>query len=121
LAQQNVERAVPVSVQLVRRPFHYFLLRAVGDSMDLAGIHSGDLVLVREQQDAENGQVVVALIDDEATIKEIHKNKDSIVLQPRSTNPANQPIVLHRDFQVQGVVIATIPKIKNSDANDHLT
>ena len=105
LAEENVEMMIPISTALARPPHQYFLLRAIGDSMDEKGIKSGDLVLVRQQPDAENGQSVVALIDDEATIKELHK----YALKPRSSNPAHKPIVLHDDFQVQGVVVTTIP------------
>ncbi len=79
--------------------------------MNKKGIQSGDLVLVRRQPDADNGQSVVALVDDEATVKEIQKSVHAIVLQPRSTNVAHKPIVLSDDFQVQGVVVATIPKL----------
>jgi repressor LexA len=112
LAGENIEMTIPVSTTLARPPHRYFLLRAVGDSMNQKGIQSGDLVLVRQQPDADNGQSVVALIDDEATVKEIQKSDNAILLKPKSTNPAHKPIVLSDDFQVQGVVVATIPKIE---------
>jgi repressor LexA len=114
LAEENIEMTIPVSTALARPPHRYFLLRAIGDSMNQKGIESGDLVLVRQQPDAENGQAVVALIDDEATIKELHKSADAVVLRPKSSNPSHRPIVLHDNFQVQGVVVATIP---SSDTN----
>ena len=69
LAEQNIEAMIPVSTLLARPGQKYFLLRANGDSMTEAGIKDGALVLVRQQPTAESGQVVVALIDDEATIK----------------------------------------------------
>lgn len=112
LAEENVEMMIPVSTTLARPPHRYFLLRAVGDSMNRKGIEPGDLVLVRQQPDADNGQSVVALIDDEATVKEIQKSDHAILLKPKSTNPANKPIVLSDDFQVQGIVVATIPKFE---------
>lgn len=108
LAEENIEAMVPVSVKLIQKFHQYFLLRAVGDSMNKAGINSGDLVLVRQQPDADNGDRVVALIDDEATIKELHKSADAVVLMPRSTEKEHQPIILTHDFQVQGVVVATV-------------
>jgi repressor LexA len=77
--------------------------------MNRAGIESGDLVLVRQQPTAEEGDRVVALIDDKATIKEFHRKGEVITLQPQSKNKAHQPIYLTSDFQVQGVVVATIP------------
>ena len=109
LAEQNIEARIPVSIRLARPPHRYFLLRAIGDSMDQAGIEEGDLVLVRQQPAAENGDRIVALIDDEATIKEFRGTKGAVVLRPRSSNPTHQPIVLTTDFQVQGVVVATVP------------
>jgi repressor LexA len=80
--------------------------------MNRKGIEPGDLVLVRQQLDAENGQSVVALIDDEATVKEIQKADHTVLLKPRSTNPTHKPVVLSEDFQVQGIVVATIPKLE---------
>lgn len=109
LAEQNLEAMVSVSIRLARPPHRYFLLRARGDSMDLAGIRHGDLVLVRQQATATNGDRVVALIDDNATIKEFRSAKDAIMLIPRSSRKIHKPIVLTTDFQVQGVVVATIP------------
>ena len=111
LAVENVETMIPVSVRLAKAPHRYFLLRAMGDSMDAAGINDGDLVLVRQQTTAEAGQRVVALIDDEATIKLFSRGKEVVILRPKSTNPVHKPVLLTKDFQVQGVVVGTIPKI----------
>jgi repressor LexA len=110
LAEENVETLIPVSTSLARPPHRYFLLRASGDSMTEVGIDDGDLVLVRQQPTAMNGDVVVALIDDEATIKEFHRAPKVIVLRPRSLNRAHRPVVLTVDFQIQGVVVTAIPK-----------
>jgi repressor LexA len=109
LAIENIEAMVPVSTHLARPGQRYFLLRASGDSMDKAGIADGALVLVRQQGTAEDGQVVVALIDGEATIKEIRRSRDAVVLMPRSSNKKHKPIILRRDFRVQGIVVATLP------------
>jgi len=108
LATENVEALIPVSVKLAKPPHKYFLLRAKGDSMNEKGINDGDLVLVRQQQTADNGEDVVALIDDEATIKEFHKSAHAVVLKPRSRNAKHRPIVLTDDFRVQGVVVTAI-------------
>jgi repressor LexA len=108
-AEEHFEAMIPVSIKLAKPPHKYFLLRARGDSMNEKGINDGDIVLVRQQPTANNGDIVVALIDDEATIKEYHYVGESVVLRPRSTNRDNQPIILTRDFQVQGVVIRSIP------------
>lgn len=109
LAIENIEAEVPISIELVKGSSKYFLLRAKGNSMNEVGISDGDLVLVKQQYTAENGDFVVALIDDEATIKEFRKNNDAIVLKPRSTEQKHQPIILTKDFKIQGVVVATIP------------
>lgn len=110
LAEENIEAMVPVSQRLARPGASYFLLRAVGNSMNLAGIEDGDLVLVRQQPVAQEGELVVALLDDTATIKEFRRRGDKIVLSPRSKDARHQPIILERDFLVQGVVINTVSK-----------
>jgi repressor LexA len=107
-AEENIEAMIPVSKNLARPGNRYFLLRAVGDSMNLAGIDDGDLTLVRQQATANNGDLVVALIDDKATIKEFHHAGDAVILKPKSRNKKNQPIILTENFQVQGVVVKTI-------------
>src|SRR3989339_558197 len=91
LAVSDVKEMVPVSTKFAKPPFKYFLLKAKGDSMNEAGINNGDNV--------------VALIDDEATIKEFYREGEKIVLKPKSTNKAHQPIILTRDFKIQGVVV----------------
>jgi len=113
LAEQNIEAMIPVSTALVHPGSKYFLLKAKGDSMDIAGIHDGDLLLVRQQPVAENGQYVVALIDDEATVKEFRRTNDVITLLPRSTNTRHQPIIVTHDIQIQGIVMTVIPKINS--------
>jgi len=110
-AEENIEAMIPVSTALVKNSAKYFILRAVGDSMDLAGIKDGDLVLVRQQDTAEEGDKVVALIDDSATIKEFHKTDEVIVLKPKSSNPTHKPIILAEDFRIQGVVTNVIPNL----------
>jgi repressor LexA len=111
LAEENVEAYIPVSTSLVRAGHKYFLLRAVGDSMNEAGILSGDLVLVKQQNVAENGQHIVALIDDNATLKEFQHKGNVVALVPRSSNPKHKPIILERDFQIQGVIITSISNV----------
>jgi repressor LexA len=111
LAEENVQQTIQVSTKLASPPYRYYLLRAKGDSMNLAGINDGDIVLVRQQGSARNKEVVVALIDDEATIKEFNVADNMIILKPKSSNPVHKPIILTRDFMVQGIVVTTIPGI----------
>ncbi len=109
LAEENVEAVIPVSTALARTGSKYFLLRVVGDSMDLAGINDGDILLVRQQKTADNGQKVVALINDEATVKILERKKKVVILRPKSSNPDHRPIVLTDNCMIQGVVVATLP------------
>ncbi len=110
-AEQNIEEYVKVSTRLAPRGQRHFFLRAKGDSMNEAGIEEGDMVLVRVQQTAQDGDRVVALIDDEVTIKEFHRKGDIVILQPRSTNPEHRPIIVTQSLQIQGVVITAIPTL----------
>jgi len=109
LAEENIQAMIPVSVSLAKPPHRYFLVRVTGNSMNKAGIHDGDLVLVRQQNSANDGEKVIALIDDEATVKVLRRSPDAVLLVPQSTDPKYKPIVLNQDFQVQGVVQATLP------------
>jgi repressor LexA len=109
LAQQEPEALIPISTRIARPGHRYFLLRASGTSMNRAGIRNGDLVLVRQQQTAEEGDKVVALINDDATIKRFHRERDVVVLRPDSTDKSHKPIVLTEDFIIQGVVVSTLP------------
>ena len=77
--------------------------------MNKKKINDGDLVLVRQQLSAKTGDIVVAIIDDEATIKELQISNSAIVLKPRSTNKRHQPIILDRDFLIQGIVVGVVP------------
>ena len=103
-AEENIETEISISTKLIRKDKNYFILRAYGDSMNKANIDDGDLVLIRQEQTAENGDRVVALIDDEATIKEYRNDGNHIVLLPKSTTKKHQPIILTRDFKIQGIV-----------------
>ena len=103
-ADENIEAEISISVELIKKGYKYFLLRAEGDSMNEAGINNGDLLLIRQQQDAENGDRVLALIDNEATVKEYNKSGGVVILKPKSTNKIHQPIILRSDFKIQGIV-----------------
>ncbi len=83
LAEENVEGFIPVSTTLAKSGSKHYLLHARGDSMDKAGIKDRDVVLIRQQSTANEGERVVALIDDEATIKEYHRSDGVVVLMPR--------------------------------------
>ncbi len=108
-AEENIQARIPVSTALAKKGSKYFLLRASGDSMNQAGINSGDLLLVRQQDTAETGERVVALINDEATVKIFERGADAVILRPKSTNKEHRPIVLTDNCIIQGVVQAVLP------------
>jgi repressor LexA len=109
LAEQNYEAMIEVSSRIATPGHEYFVLRASGTSMNKSGIDDGALVLIRRQATANEGEKVVALVNDEATIKHFHRERDLVVLRPHSTDTKHRPIVLTDDFFIQGVVVATLP------------
>lgn len=108
-AEQNIDEYLNVSTVLARPGYKYFILRAKGESMNLSGINNGDLVLVRKQVTANEGEKVVALVNDEASIKHFHREQDFVVLRPNSTDRSIKPIILSEEFSIQGVVITRLP------------
>jgi repressor LexA len=111
LAIENIEGYINFDRGLVSSE-DVFLLRVHGDSMIDAHIQDGDFALVRPQQSAENGEIVVALIEDEATIKRIFKKRDLIRLEP--ANPEMEPIVVKKGEKrvtIVGKVIGIFRKL----------
>lgn len=104
LAEQNIESMIPFPQALVGDAAS-FALRIKGESMIQAGIFDGDFVVVKEQSSAVNGQIVVALIDDEATVKTFYLEKDRVRLQPE--NPTMAPIYAEHPL-ILGRVIALV-------------
>jgi repressor LexA len=102
-AIENVEEYFPLPDTLVPSDEQVFMLEVMGDSMIDAGILDGDYVIVKQQQTANNGEIVVAMTEeDEATVKRFFKEKDFIRLQPE--NPTMDPIML-RNVSILGKVI----------------
>ena len=91
VAEQNIECYVPVSEQLGRGR-ELFALRIQGESMIKAGIFDNDIVIVKRTPVAENGEIVVALVDDSATVKRFYKENGHFRLQPE--NDAFEPIIV---------------------------
>lgn len=104
LAVENVEETLPLPEQLVPGG-EVFALRVQGDSMVNAGILDGDLVLVQRQQTAANGEIVVALLEDEATVKRYYQHGDQVELRPE--NDRLQPIFT-REAQIIGKVCGVL-------------
>ena len=84
LAEENIESYLPIPAESVPTGEPCFVLNVRGDSMINAGILDGDQIFVQCCQEAYNGQIVVALIDDSATVKRFYKEKDHIRLQPEN-------------------------------------
>jgi len=106
LAEENREETLPLPASLVRGGAGgSFLLRVHGESMIDAGILDGDLVIVRVQKTAQTGDMVVAVIDDEATVKYYYPEADRIRLQPANDN--FEPI-FSRDVEIAGEVIGVL-------------
>ncbi len=91
LAVENIESYFPIPAEMIPNE-ETFMLKVKGESMINAGIFDGDKVLVQKQHTAENGEMVVALIDDSATVKTFYKEDGHIRLQPE--NDALEPIIL---------------------------
>jgi repressor LexA len=106
LAIENIEAYIPYEVK--GDPKEYFFLRAEGDSMDKAGINDGDLVLIKNQQSPQEGEQVLALVGDDATIKIFKRGADCVILEPKSSNPEHKPIYVFDDLQIQGKVVGKI-------------
>jgi len=107
LAQENVEGQVGVDRAMLRGTpnARYFVLKVTGDSMIEAGILDGDKVVVRQQDTAENGQIAVALLGDEATVKRFYREAGRVRLQP--ANSRMEPIYA-KEVAIQGVVVCAL-------------
>ncbi len=105
-ATENIERTFPLPIDMVGNS-DTFMLRVQGESMINAGILDGDYIIVKRQPSAENGDMVVALIDDEATVKTFYKEDGYFRLQPE--NDAMQPIIVNK-MTILGVVTGLIRK-----------
>ncbi len=102
LATENIEDTFPLPVDVFGDMHDHFVLKVRGDSMIDAGILDGDQVVVRRQQSANNRDIVVAMIDDEATVKRFYREDGYIRLQPE--NSSLQPI-LARNVTILGLVV----------------
>lgn len=100
LAIQNIDNYFPIPAEYMPNQ-ETFMLRVKGDSMINVGIFSGDVILVKQQSTASNGDIVAAMVDDSATVKTFYKENDHIRLQPE--NDTMEPIIVP-DCQILGVV-----------------
>lgn len=101
LAEQNIEDYLPIPAEILANK-EVFMLKVKGNSMIEAGIYNGDKVIVAKQPNAENGDKVVALVDDSATVKTFYKENGHFRLQPE--NSSMDPIILDQ-VEILGKVI----------------
>ncbi len=111
LAEENIEDYIKIPTTFLRKTKNgqnVYMLKVKGESMIEVGIYDGDYIVVAEEKDARNGEIVVALIGDEATVKTYYKEKDFIRLQPE--NKDMDPIIV-RDVKILGKVIGLYRKM----------
>ena len=111
LATENIEDYISIGESFFSKDSlknDNFILKVQGESMIEAGINDGDYIIVSKQETARNGQIVVAMIDGEATVKTFYKEKDHIRLQPE--NSSMEPIIV-KNCQILGKVIGLFRKI----------
>ena len=111
LATENIEDYMTIGESFFSKDALHndnFILKVQGESMIEAGINNGDYIIVSKQSTARNGEIVVAMIEGEATVKTFYKEKDHIRLQPQ--NSTMEPIIV-RDCQILGKVVGLFRKI----------
>ncbi len=104
LAEENIENYFPIPTELLPNQ-QTFMLRVKGESMINAGIFDGDQILVKQQDSARNGEIVVAMVEDSATVKRFYKEKGHYRLQPE--NDALDPIIVDQ-VEILGIVIGLL-------------
>ncbi len=110
-AEEMIEEIIPLPKAFVKYTSDVFMLKAQGDSMNLAGIDDGDYIIFHKQNTAEEGDKVVVLMGSEATVKKYRVDKEHkrIVFQPMSDNPMHAPIIPELGtFMIQGKVIGVV-------------
>jgi len=107
LAEENKEGVFPIP-SAISNDENCFVLRVAGESMIGAGINDGDYVVIRQQNSAENGEIVAVLLGDEATVKRFYVEKDGYRLQPE--NDAFEPIIT-REIEILGRVVGLFRRV----------
>lgn len=111
LAQENVERYISIPRAMIKSEGRYFALKVRGDSMMQAGIYNDDLVVVHSANTAYNKDIVVALIDDDVTVKRLIRSNGDVYLH--AENPAFADIRPTGDWSIQGKVVGLIREMVN--------
>ena len=110
-AEEYLERRLDLNEHLVARPEATYFVRVSGDSMIGAGIHHGDLLVVDRSLEPRPGNVVIALVDGEFTVKRLRKTPLGLELAPENSEYAAIPVTEETDFQIWGVVLHVVHKV----------
>lgn len=108
-ASEQRDEFLEVDKTLIDSEDDIVAVRAIGDSMNDAGINTGDYVLIRFTEHAENGDRVAAIVNDMVTVKRLERRDGMTILWPESKDPKFKPIILREDFKIAGRVLCVIP------------
>lgn len=108
LASENIEGSIVVDRNFVKKAENCFALKVKGDSMINAGIFEGDFVIVNQTIAVNNNEIIVALIDNEATVKRFRKEKSKSKLLPENDNYSPIDVTNNQNFQIVGKVIGVV-------------
>lgn len=108
-AQEQTDEFLQVDKHIVEEAGEIVAVRAVGDSMLDAGVHSGDYILVQFTDNVKSGDRVAAIVGDMVTVKRLERRQGVTILYPESKDPKYKPIVLRDDFKIAGKVLCVIP------------
>ena len=110
LSEEYVEEYIPLPASLFGKG-EFYILKASGDSMIDAGINTGDMVIVRKQENAEDGQIIVALVDNETTLKRLYRDEENhqVILHPE--NKSMKDIIVS-DCRIQGVAVHVLKSLE---------
>jgi len=110
-ADDYIEKRLDLNELVIQHPTATFFVRVVGDSMNGANMHSGDILVVDRSIEPSNGRVIVAVINGEFTVKRMTVKEQKIILIPENPAYPSIPITPECDFQVWGVVTYVIHKL----------
>lgn len=110
LAEENIERLISVDGSLVHHTTNLFALHVRGDSMIKAGIYNNDIMIAQQQSNAENNDIVIALIGEEATVKRFFRKKNLILLKPENDTMPPIKVTPDSNFRILGKVVASFRK-----------
>jgi repressor LexA len=105
LAQENIEGTIALQSSLIRNKSEAFGLKVKGDSMIEAGIFEGDIVIINPQKNADNGEIIVAMLEDEATLKRYELKNGTVYLKPENQNYSPIVVKNREDFSIIGKVL----------------